>query len=234
MRFVATLLQAVIGLALIALIWWGAASLQGAPAGPFPGPAEVVNKTAELLAADAFQQHAWASLAVLLYGLVPALLVGIVIGAAARASTAARWLFGPLVVTLAAAPLFVLLPLLVSWLGSNFTPKVVLVFLVAAFAVANTITTQSPRRHPGIIGADGAAPSRAHAIVAGLRVGIVLGVGTLVATELVMSNTGIGYFVGMSGSLFNTTDAMAAALAILVPTIAVGVILQAIEEQLAR
>jgi NitT/TauT family transport system permease protein len=76
-------------------------------------------------------------------------------------------------------------------------------------------------------------PSRVAAIAAGLRIGVLLGVTALVVTEITGSNAGLGYFVVMSGSLFNTAEAMAAALVILVPTMAIGVFLQAIEEQLA-
>jgi ABC-type nitrate/sulfonate/bicarbonate transport system permease component len=72
------------------------------------------------------------------------------------------------------------------------------------------------------------------AVIGGLRLGVVLGVAAVVITELVGSNNaGVGYFVAMSGSLFNSADAMAAALVILLPTIAIAVFLQAIEEELA-
>jgi ABC-type nitrate/sulfonate/bicarbonate transport system permease component len=77
------------------------------------------------------------------------------------------------------------------------------------------------------------APGRACAVIAGLRVGVVSGVAALVVAELVGgANVGLGYFVA-SSAMFNMTDAMAVALIILLPTIAVGAFLQAIEEQLA-
>ena len=50
MRFVGTLLQAVIGLAIIALAWWVAASMElRAGSLVLPGPEPVVRKALELI-----------------------------------------------------------------------------------------------------------------------------------------------------------------------------------------
>jgi NitT/TauT family transport system permease protein len=209
----------------------------------FPGPQAVAEKVIELVGTDAFQQHVWSSLWILLYGLVPALVLAVFVGAAVGASPIARWLFGPLVITLAAAPLVVLLPLLVTWMGLGNGPKILLVFLLGMFPAANAILVRWPKlrvapRDVGELDDDGfPAPQRpggrAAAIFAGLRVGLVSGVIALVIAELVSSNTGVAYFVVMSGSMFNTAEAMAAALMVMVPTAVLGVFLQAIEEQLA-
>jgi ABC-type nitrate/sulfonate/bicarbonate transport system permease component len=241
MRFIGTLLQAVIGLAIVAAAWWFASSMElrtGSLA--LPGPEPVARKALELLNAGAFQEHVWASLTALLYGLAPALAAGILIGSLSGASGGVRWvLFGPVTMVLAAAPLVVLLPLLVLWLGLDLTPKVVLVFLVGTFSTANTIMALWPKRpalalvSPGAPKVSRPGPSPAHAIFAGLRIGVILGVTALVVGELALTKTGLGSFVVMSGSMFNTTDALAAALVIILPTVAVGVLLQAIEEQLA-
>jgi NitT/TauT family transport system permease protein len=248
MRFVGTLLQAIIGFAILTVAWGLGGSLaQASRASPqlFPGPAAVAEKVMELIATDTFQQHIWSSLTVLLYGLAPALVLALLIGVACGASGVARWLLGPLVITIAAAPVVALLPLLVVWFSLSMTPKIVLVFLVAMFPAANTILARWPKRRAAA--ADDMdplddtrptsgmhrPPSRVAAIAAGLRIGVLLGVTALVVTEITGSNSGLGYFVVMSGSLFNTAEAMAAALVILVPTMAIGVFLQAIEEQLA-
>jgi ABC-type nitrate/sulfonate/bicarbonate transport system permease component len=239
MRFLATLLQTIIGLAVLGVIWWGAVTIAPPPANLFPGPEEVANKAIDLVEAEAFRQHAFASLDVALYGLLPALVLGILIGAAAG-SGAGQWLFGPFTITIATAPLVAVLPLLVLWFGAGITPKLVFVFLATVFAVANTIKVRWPRRYDIKLAAEAQEPrawgarglGRTCAVIGGLRVGFVSGVAALVTAELVGSNVGLGYFVA-SGALFNTSDAMAAALIILLPTIAVGAFLQAIEEQLA-
>jgi len=177
-----------------------------------------------------------------LYGLLPALLIGITIGAAAGASSAGRWLFGPLVLTIAAAPLVALLPVLTLWLGQSFTSKIWFVLLVASFPTANAVMVRWPR-HPGLrlenagfeerATARKGTADRALAIIAGLRIGVIFGVTALIVAELIASNSGLGYFIAMSTSMFNTADAMAALLVVVVPTMVVGVVLQAIEAQLA-
>ena len=126
--------------------------------------------------------------------------------------------------------------MLILWFGLTIAPKIVLVFLVAAFSAADTTMTLWPKRYAGPPlrhGEETSGPGAAHAVVAGLRLGVILGVGVLVVAELAASNTGLGYFVLMSGQMFNTTDALAAALVIILPTVGVGAFLQAIEEQLA-
>ena len=90
MRFIGALLRGIIAVAVLGAAWWGAAAAEWLPPDLLPGPVEVANKARDLIAADAFLQHAWASLDVLLYGLLPALLLGILIGTLAGGSGAGR------------------------------------------------------------------------------------------------------------------------------------------------
>jgi ABC-type nitrate/sulfonate/bicarbonate transport system permease component len=245
MRFVNTLLQAILGTAILTGAWWaGTSMLLAGQARPYmlPGPETVAAKVMEFIAADAFLQHAWASLTILMYGLLPALLIGVLLGAAAGASSAGRWLFGPLVLTIAAAPLVALLPVLTLWLGQSVASKIWLVLLAALFPAANAVMVRWPRHGGRRLEASGfeeratarkGTAGRAAAIFGGLRIGVIFGVSALVVAELVASNSGLGYFIAMSTSMFNTADALAALLVIIVPTTVVGVLLQAIEEQLA-
>jgi ABC-type nitrate/sulfonate/bicarbonate transport system permease component len=242
MRFVNTLLQAIFGAAILAGAWWGGTSvLLAGQARPYmlPGPEVVAAKVMEFMTADAFLEHVWASLTILIYGLLPALLIAVVLGAAAGASSAGRWLIGSLLLTIGAAPLVALLPVLILWLGQSAASKTWLVFLAALFPAANAVMIRWPK-HGLKLDNTGFQPTARHggagrtlAIVAGLRLGLIFGVTALVVAELVASNSGLGYFVTMSTSMFNTADAMAALLVMIVPTVAAGAILQAIEEQLA-
>src|SRR5262245_24780781 len=154
MRFVSTVFQAILGFLLITVVWGlGAMWAQANRASPqtFPGPQAVAEKALELVQTDAFQQHIWSSLWILVYGLVPALVIGVLIGAAVGASPVARWLLGPLVITLAAAPLVVLLPLLVTWIGLGNGPKITLVFLLGMFPAANAILVRWPKRRSAAV-----------------------------------------------------------------------------------
>src|SRR5262245_7964007 len=245
MRFIKTLLQAILGVAIIAGAWWAATTaLTAGQARRYmlPGPEVVAAKVLEFITTDIFWQHIWASLTVLAYGLVPALLIGIILGAVAGASSAGRWLIGAVTLPTAAAPLVALLPILVLWLGQSFVSKVWLILLVAMFPTANAVMTRWPKSYRVRLENSGfeeraaakqGSAGRTLAMVAGLRLGVLFGVSALIVAELVAAKDGLGYFIAMSTSMFNTADALAALLVMAVPTVAVGVFLQAIEEQLA-
>ncbi|MEA2904474.1 MAG: putative hydroxymethylpyrimidine transport system permease protein [Alphaproteobacteria bacterium] len=266
--FARTLLEAVIGLVALALAWLIAAWLVAVNGHPMflPSPLVVIPKAIELCATEAFRQHVWVSVATFGQGFVPAVLVGIALGAAVSLSNGLRWLLGPLVVVLAAAPVIAFAPVLILWLGVGMESKALLVFLMVAFPVANTVAlVQRSHRHPPpplgppqtiadqIDAALSAPPApgpnaieeepeptlleRAHAmplaIMAGLRLGVILGLVAVIASEMISSRSGLGAFIVMSFSTFDSAAMLAAIVVLALPTIVLVTILQAIEEQVA-
>ena len=71
-------------------------------------------------------------------------------------------------------------------------------------------------------------------IIGSLRLGVMLGVTGLVLSEFLASTRGVGYFIMNTASMFDTTGTMAGIVLIVVPTVLVVALLQAIEEQVAR
>ena len=235
--FVRTLLQAIIGIAAIALIWAIASPIaiaQGVSAFLVPSPMQVIPKAIELYGSSAFHQHLWASLVAFGQGIVPALLAGLLVGLALRFSNVLRWVLGPLVVTIAAAPVVALAPLLIMWFGLSPAAKIALIVLTTAFPVANTVMTAPPQRLPH---GDDAPWSRTRgalrATFAALRLGIMLGIIALIASELVGSKSGIGTFMSAALAQLDPTTMLAAFIVIAVPAILLIALLQAIEEQIA-
>jgi len=235
--FIRTLLQAVVGLIVIAVIWFVAAIVVDDPL-RLPAPTIVFAKTVELATSGEYLRHATESLTVLLFGLLPALVAGIVIGFLARVE-GMRWVLGPLIVVLAATPVFALYPLLVIWGGLTFVPKAILVFVAAAFPIMNAIMMHSPPRPAR----DAAPPDdnfgevqprrAAIAMLSGLRLGVILGVAALILSEFMAASRGAAFLITNSSAMFDTPTMLAAVLLIAVPTILVVAILQAIEEQIA-
>jgi hypothetical protein len=78
---------------------------------------------------------------------------------------------------------------------------------------------------------------RAHAmplaIMAGLRLGVILGLVAVIAGEMISSRSGLGAFIVMSFSTFDSAAMLAAIVVLALPTIVLVTILQAIEEQVA-
>jgi ABC-type nitrate/sulfonate/bicarbonate transport system permease component len=206
------------GLALIALGWQVAALMIDSPV-RLPAMIVVVNKAIALAQSADYIRHATDSGTALLYGLLPAVIGGILLGMMADASAGMRLLVGPLAITLGAAPLVALLPMFVAWWGLTITMKAGLVGVVAGFPVMNAVMVASGEK------------SRTVAILHGLRLGVVLGVSALIVAEFVAGSRGVGYVIMSSASMFDTTTTLAGIVLVTVPTIAVAALLQAIEAQ---
>jgi len=216
--FLRILLYTVLGLALIALGWQAAALLIDSPT-RLPAMTVVVNKAITLAQSADYIRHATDSGTALLYGLLPAVIGGILLGMMADASAGIRLLVGPLAVTLGAAPLVALLPMFVAWWGLTIVMKAGLVGVVAGFPVMNAVMVAAGEK------------SRTVAILHGLRLGVVLGVSALIVAEFVAGSRGVGYVIMSSASMFDTTATLAGTVLVTVPTIAVAALLQAIEAQ---
>jgi len=206
------------GLALIALGWQVAALMIDSPV-RLPAMIVVVNKAVAVAQSADYIRHATDSGTALLYGLLPAVIGGILLGMMADASAGMRLLVGPLAITLGAAPLVALLPMFVAWWGLTIAMKAGLVGVVAGFPVMNAVMVAAGEK------------SRTVAILHGLRLGVVLGVSALIVAEFVAGSRGVGYVIMSSASMFDTTTTLAGIVLVTVPTIAVAALLQAIEAQ---
>src|SRR5215831_7275527 len=146
--FVRTLLEAILGLAVIAVAWVVVATGAGASAAKLPTLPVVLQKAIELAPSDEFLRHFGDSVSALVLGLLPALLAGVFFGMIAGMSRATRWLFGPFAVTLGATPLIVLVPLFFAWWGMGIATKAAAVFALVAFPIMNMVmvATAAKRR----------------------------------------------------------------------------------------
>jgi ABC-type nitrate/sulfonate/bicarbonate transport system permease component len=216
--FLRILVYTLVGLALIAVTWQAAAVLIDSPT-RLPAMTVVVAKALALAQSADYMRHASDSATALLYGLLPAVIGGILLGMMADASAGIRLLIGPLAVTLGAAPLIALLPMFVAWWGLTMTMKAGIVGVAAGFPVMNAVMVAAGEK------------SRTVAILHGLRLGVVLGVSALIVAEFVAGSRGVGFVIMSSASLFDTTTTMAGIVLVTVPTIAVAALLQAIEAQ---
>jgi ABC-type nitrate/sulfonate/bicarbonate transport system permease component len=222
MRAFFGILQAILGLAVIALLWMAAAALWHDPS-KLPSLDTALNRALELATSDDYRQHIDASTFVLLRGLLPAIVGGILLGILTGSSTAFRWLLGPVVITLAAAPLIALMSLLVLWLGLGPNVTATAVAIITVFPVANAVMMSLTTRQ-GFVSL---------AVVRGLRWGVVFGATALVICEMLTARIGVGTYIMTAGAQFETTNVLAGIVLLFVPVIAVVAILQAIEEQLA-
>jgi ABC-type nitrate/sulfonate/bicarbonate transport system permease component len=223
MRAFRVLLQAVLGLLLIGAIWTAAAAIVQDPRVPMPEA--ILDQILLLAASDDYLRHVSASTSVLLYGLLPGIVAGVTIGLIAGVSRPLRWIVGPLIVTLAAAPLIALMPLVI-WMGLQMELNVVVVFVMTAFPVMNTVMVALAARQGG-------GPRPSYVIVHGLRWGVALGTTALVVSEMLGSTSGIGTFFMNAAAKQDALRIAAGLVLVVVPTVLVVAMLQAIEQQLA-
>jgi ABC-type nitrate/sulfonate/bicarbonate transport system permease component len=222
MRALFVVLQAMLGLAVIALAWIVAAALLHDP-NKLPSLGVALNRALQLVESDDYRQHVSASISVLLLGLLPAIVVGIPLGVLAGVSVVSRWLIGPIVITLGAAPLIALTPMLLLWVGLGVQLTATVVAIATLFVVANAVMLSLGTRQGAL----------SLAIVRGLRCGVVFGATALVVCEMLTARTGVGTYIMNAGALFDLPSVAAGILLLFVPVIAVATILQATEEQLA-
>jgi ABC-type nitrate/sulfonate/bicarbonate transport system permease component len=222
MRALYVFLQAILGIAIIAGLWMAAATLWQDP-GKLPPLQTTFDRALQLATSEDYRQHVNASAHVLLWGLLPGVAVGILLGVLAGISGVLRWLFGSLFITLGAAPLVALMSMLVLWLGLGPNVTAIAVAVITVFPVANAVMMSLATRQ-------GSVPL---AVVRGLRWGVVLGATALAICEMLIARLGATKFIMNAGSQFETLNVAAGIALVFVPVIAVAVILQAIEEQLA-
>lgn len=222
MRALFVILQAILGLAVIALAWWAAAALLQDP-NRLPLLDTTLDRALQLATSGDYRQHIDASAAVLLWGALPAVVGGILLGVLAGLSPVFRWLLGPLFITLAAAPLIALVSMLLLWFGLGPNLTTIAVAIMTLFPVANAVMMSLATRQA----------SAALATVRGLRWGAALSATALVICEMLTARAGVATYVMNAGSQFQTTDVAAGIVLVFMPVIAVAAILQAIEEQLA-
>jgi NitT/TauT family transport system permease protein len=243
--FVRTLLEAIIGLALIAAAWVVAAPMIDNTA-KLPSLASVLQRAIELAPSDEFLRDFGDSMTALLIGLLPALLAGVFFGMIAGMSKGTRWLFGPLAVTFGATPLVLLVPLFFAWWGVSIATRAVAVFVMVGFPIMNMVmvatgtkrliitNTHESRRHAPVVEVNTANTAAvAAAIIGGLRVGVVIGVTALVIVEFMSGEHGVGHFIAQSASTPDMITTMAAIGLVGIPTILMAAFLQAIQEQVA-
>jgi ABC-type nitrate/sulfonate/bicarbonate transport system permease component len=243
--FVRTLLEAIIGLALIAAAWVIAAPMMDNTA-KLPSLASVLQRAIELAPSDEFLRDFGDSMTALLIGLLPALLAGVFFGMIAGMSKGTRWLFGPFAVTLGATPLILLVPLFFTWWGVSIATRAIAVFVMVGFPIMNMVmvatgtkrmivtNTSESRRHAPIVEVNTANTAAvAAAIIGGLRVGVVIGVTALIIVEFMSGEHGVGHFIAQSATTPDMITTMAAIGLIGVPTILMAAFLQAIQEQVA-
>lgn len=200
--------------ALLAL-WEVAARLGWIDVRVFSSPSEVAIQAVDMAADGSLAEHTLATVARLTIGGIIGGLLGVTVGLLMGTSRALNAALGPTFSALYALPKVAILPILLFIFGLTETPRILSVVISVFFIMQiNTVAgvhaidarLLEAARAYGARGADrfrfvilpGALPY----IFAGLRVAVGTGVIVITAVEMLASNTGLGYLIWNSWTLF--------------------------------
>jgi ABC-type nitrate/sulfonate/bicarbonate transport system permease component len=213
-RFVKAIARGVIAILIVAILWQLAAVITG-NAILMPALPAVFGRLGKLLINASFWGEAGVSVLHLVLGYVPAL-IGIPLGLAFAAVVPLRFLFGGFFNGLAGVPLIASAPLMTGWFGMGDNGKIMLVFVVALFALTSDVMTDLarsavPNRAPE------EAPGAARAIIAALRRSFVLAVTAALVGEMLASTHGLGYLLMNSIMIFDLPQTVAVFIVVALP-----------------
>lgn len=188
-----------------------------------PAPSAVALSLWSGLASGYFWPHLWATLQALLLGLFVGSAVGLLAGMALAESELLERVLKPYVVVSQVVPKLALAPLFVLWFGFGMLPTVLITALICFFPLMeNTLTglRQVDAQRLQLFRMLGATrlqtllrlklPTGLPAILAGLRVAVVLALVGAVVAEFMGASQGLGAVVIAAQGMMDTTLMFAA------------------------
>ncbi|MGE8448061.1 MAG: ABC transporter permease [Comamonas sp.] len=216
-------------LVLLLAVWEGAGRLGGISALVLPVPSAVLQALWTGLASGYFWPHIAATVQAVLLGLAAGASFGLLAGMALAESVLLERVLRPYVVVSQVVPKLALAPLFVLWFGFGMLPTVLITALVCFFPLMeNTLTglRQVDVQRLQLFRMLGASrlqtllrlklPTGLPAILAGLRVAVVLALVGAVVAEFMGASQGLGAVVIAAQGMMDTTLMFAALLLIAV------------------
>jgi len=214
-------------LVLLLAVWEGAGRLGGISALVLPVPSAVLQALWAGLASGYFWPHMAATVQAVLLGLAAGASFGLLAGMALAESVLLERVLRPYVVVSQVVPKLALAPLFVLWFGFGMLPTVLITALVCFFPLMeNTLTglRQVDVQRLQLFRMLGASrlqtllrlklPTGLPAILAGLRVAVVLALVGAVVAEFMGASQGLGAVVIAAQGMMDTTLMFAALLLI--------------------
>ncbi|MBC9230505.1 taurine ABC transporter permease TauC [bacterium SPL81] len=234
----------------VLVIWYLITALKIVPSLFLPSPQAVWQKFLEVSQQGFMQatlwQHLAASISRVLLALVAAIAIGVPLGLWMGLNKWVRAVLDPLVELLRPIPPLAYLPLLVIWFGIGETTKVLLIFfsILAPVIISSThgvISHQLNRERAALsLGASQSQvfwhvilPTALPHILTGIRIGLGVGWSTLVASELVAADRGIGFMVQSAAQFLITDTVVLGIIVIAIVAVSFELFLRWLQKQLS-
>lgn len=234
----------------VLVIWYLITALKIVPSLFLPSPQAVWQKFLEVSQQGFMKailwQHLAASISRVLLALVAAIAIGVPLGLWMGLNKWARAVLDPLVELLRPIPPLAYLPLLVIWFGIGETTKVLLIFfsILAPVIISSThgvLSHQLNRERAALsLGASQSQvfwhvilPTALPHILKGIRIGLGVGWSTLVASELVAADRGIGFMVQSAAQFLITDTVVLGIIVIAIVAVSFELFLRWLQKQLS-
>ncbi|MEG1695499.1 MAG: taurine ABC transporter permease TauC [Acinetobacter sp.] len=234
----------------VLVIWYLITALKIVPSLFLPSPQAVWQKFLEVSQQGFMKatlwQHLAASISRVLLALVAAIAIGVPLGLWMGLNKWVRAVLDPLVELLRPIPPLAYLPLLVIWFGIGETTKVLLIFfsILAPVIISSThgvLSHQLNRERAALsLGASQPQvfwhvilPTALPHILTGVRIGLGVGWSTLVASELVAADRGIGFMVQSAAQFLITDTVVLGIIVIAIVAVSFELFLRWLQKQLS-
>lgn len=234
----------------VLVIWYLITALKIVPSLFLPSPQAVWQKFLEVSQQGFMKatlwQHLAASISRVLLALVAAIAIGVPLGLWMGLNKWVRAVLDPLVELLRPIPPLAYLPLLVIWFGIGETTKVLLIFfsILAPVIISSThgvLSHQLNRERAALsLGASQSQvfwhvilPTALPHILTGVRIGLGVGWSTLVASELVAADRGIGFMVQSAAQFLITDTVVLSIIVIAIVAVSFELFLRWLQKQLS-
>ena len=234
----------------VLVIWYLITALKIVPSLFLPSPQAVWQKFLEVSQQGFMKatlwQHLAASISRVLLALVAAIAIGVPLGLWMGLNKWVRAVLDPLVELLRPIPPLAYLPLLVIWFGIGETTKVLLIFfsILAPVIISSThgvLSHQLNRERAALsLGASQSQvfwhvilPTALPHILTGVRIGLGVGWSTLVASELVAADRGIGFMVQSVAQFLITDTVVLGIIVIAIVAVSFELFLRWLQKQLS-
>lgn len=233
--------------ALLLALWWAVAAAGWYPATLLVPPQQVARALAELLASNELQLHLGISLQRLGLGVALGAAAGLVFGVLMAVSRGFRLLTAPTFDTVRQVPSIALIPVLILLLGVDETFKIVIIVKAAFFPVALAAAeavkgipatyvevAQAYRLPRRTVLLKVLLPATVPDLITGLRLASGRAWGTLVAAELIASESGLGQMMEFGRQMFRMDVVMVGLVITGLIGFAIDRALKAAESRLTR
>jgi NitT/TauT family transport system permease protein len=241
------LVYGVLGFVLVLVLWEVVVDLGLVKASLVSSPTRIVTAARSDFSSGVIWPDVATSFIEWLVGFMLALVVGIPLGMAIGMFRRVEFLLDPWLAALYATPTVALIPLIILLFGVGLPSKFAIVFLEAVIVLAtNTISGvhAADRKYLDLARSFGARrslvfrsvilPSSVPFIITGMRIGAGRAIVGVVVAEFIASNSGLGFYISLNGTLLNASRVMLGILIIGAFGVLVGQLIRRLERRFDR